>query len=349
MSVLDNIADQAIAKLDHDDAGQPDDTNNPAGNGGQDDDRGGEGTPGAAGKQGAEGGGGAAGNQGDADGDGSGKTEGNGNKPAKTEGGDAEEEGEFTADDALEVEDKSQNQQQPTDQAGIALSPQEQKYIADNIGEPIIIRGVQGEGDNAKPVELKVYTPLEIPKDFKFTSDADMMSAQTGFQSLEQKANSLLGNYRQQQSDAAALDFERRENEGIRADLADLQKAGQFPKFTKRPGDEGFDETPQAKQMAEVIAIMQDRNSTYMKQYQQGRPYKHIGFAEAFELWQAKNPQVQAEKKRDDDQKKEDQERKKAAEDGKSNRGSTGMNIRKPTIRSGTTIRDILARVDAEE
>lgn len=176
-----------------------------------------------------------------------------------------------------------------------------------------------------------------------------MMSAQTGFQSLEQKANSLLGNYRQQQSDAAALDFERRENEGIRADLADLQKAGQFPKFTKRPGDEGFDETPQAKQMAEVIAIMQDRNSTYMKQYQQGRPYKHIGFAEAFELWQAKNPQVQAEKKRDDDQKKEDQERKKAAEDGKSNRGSTGMNIRKPTIRSGTTIRDILARVDAEE
>jgi hypothetical protein len=176
-----------------------------------------------------------------------------------------------------------------------------------------------------------------------------MMAAQTGFMGLEQKANQLLGNFRQNQSQTAAQDFERRENEGIRADVADLQKEGDFPKFTVRPGEAGFDDSPEAKQMAEVLTIMSDRNQTYLKQYEQGRPYKHIGFAEAFEIWQAKSPANQAAKKADDDQAAEDKERKAVAERGPSNRGMNPSNIVKPTVRAGTTTRDILARIDAED
>jgi hypothetical protein len=259
-------------------------------------------------------------------------------------------EGEFTADDALEVEEPAPDKPAaPTDNAGIQLSPQESKYIADNIGEPIVIRGMRGEGENAKEVEIKAYSPADIPADFKFANDQQLIAAQNGFQSLETKANQLLGNFRNNQSQAAAQDFERRENEGIRQDVADLQKEGLFPKFTVRPGEAGFDDSPEAKQMSEVLTIMSDRNATYLKQYEQGRPYKHIGFAEAFELWQAKNPATQAAKKADEDLKVEDEERRATAERGASNRGMNPNNIVKPTVRAGTTTRDILARIDAED
>lgn len=261
------------------------------------------------------------------------------------------EEGKFTADDGLEVEQpKPKEPETPTDAAGIQLSPAEAKHIRDNIGEPIVIRGIRGEGDNAKEVEIKVYSPNDIPADFKFQNDQQRMAAQTGFMGIEQKANKLLGEFRQNQSQTAAQDFERRENEGIRADVADLQKEGRFPKFTVQPGAAGFDDSPEAKQMAEVLTVMTEKNEMYFKQYNQGRPYKHIGFAEAFDIWERKQSTAAATAKKDDEQKKEDEERKeRGAEKGSSNRGMNPGNIVKPTVRSGTTTRDILNRIDADD
>lgn len=258
-------------------------------------------------------------------------------------------EGEFTADDALEVEEP-EAPKAPTDNAGIQLSPQESKYIADNIGEPIVIRGMRGEGENAKEVEIKAYSPQDIPADFKFANDQQLVAAQNGFMQLEQKANQLLGNFRQTQSNTAAQDFERRENEGIRTDVADLQKDGRFPKFTVRPGEAGFDDSPEAKTMAEVLGIMTERNEMYLKQYEQGRPYKHIGFTEAFDIWESKSPDRQAARKSDEDQAAEDKARReKGAERGDSNRGMNSSNIVRPTIKAGTTTRDILNRIDNED
>jgi hypothetical protein len=257
--------------------------------------------------------------------------------------------GEFTADDALEVETPKDNTPQaPTDNAGIILSPAEQKYIADNIGEPIVIQGFRGEGENQQAVEIKAYSPSDIPKDFKFANDQQLAAATSSFQSLEKRAGDLLGQYRNNQSNEAAADFERRENEGIRGDLSELQKEGRFPKFTVQPGADGFEDTAEAQQMAEVLKIMTDTNERYLREYNQGRPYKHIGFAEAFSAWESKNPAKQAERKTNDDQKKEDEERLKKAERGPSNSGMNPSNIVKPTVRSGTTTRDILARIDAE-
>lgn len=266
-------------------------------------------------------------------------------EPAKSEAKDEKKEGEFTADDALEV-DVPETPKAPTDNAGIQLSPAEQKHIADNIGEPIVIRGMRGD----KEVEIKAYSPQDIPTDFKFANDQQIMAAQTGFMQLEQKANTLLGNFRQTQSQTAAQDFEQRENEGIRGDVADLQKDGRFPKFTVRPGETGFDDSPEAKQMAEVLEIMTERNQLYLKQYEQGRPYKHIGFSEAFDMWEAKSPKKAADKKLDDEQAAEDKvRREKGAERSDSNRGMNSSNIVRPTIKAGTTTRDILTRIDNED
>lgn len=257
--------------------------------------------------------------------------------------------GEFTADDGEEVEDTTPAPNNaPTDSAGVVLSPAEQKYIADNIGEAIVIRGTRGEGDNVKEVEIKAYSPLDIPADFKFANDQQLAAATSGFQSLEQKANQILGSFRQNQSQNAARDFETRENEGIRADVADLQKDGRFPKFTVRPGDPSFDDTPEAKQMSEVLTTMTERNELYLQQYNQGRPYKHIGFAEAYDIWEKNSPDKQRAKQADDDQKREDTERKASADRGPANRGMSPSTIVRPTVPAGTSTRDILARIDAD-
>lgn len=252
---------------------------------------------------------------------------------------------EFTADDAIETDESTGVDTPPTDAAGVTLSSAEQKYVVDNIGEPLIIRGVRGTGDDAKEVELKVFDPSQIPRDFTFGSQAELLAAQQGFGRLETKAQQLLGNFRQQQSQTQAQDFDKRENEGIRQDVAELQKEDLFPKFKVQPGQRGFDDDPAAKQMAEVLDIMTKTNTQYMAEYQQGRPYKHIGFKEAFDDYQ----KLSDSKKQDKAQKDEDTERKDIADKVGTNRGMTASKIVKPTVRHGTTTRDILNRIDAED
>ena len=189
---------------------------------------------------------------------------------------------------------------------------------------------------------LKVFDPTQIPRDFQFNSQADLLAAQQGFGRLETKAQQLLGNFRNQQSQTQANDFEVRENEGIRQDVAELQKDGYFPKFKVQPGQKGFDDDPAAKEMASVLDIMTKQNEQYMKEYQQGRPYKHIGFKEAFDTYQKLNDG----KKQDKAQKDEDQERKAIADKVGTGQGYSASKVVKPTVRPGTTMRDILNRID---
>ncbi len=95
---------------------------------------------------------------------------------------------------------------------------------------------------------------------------------------------------------------------------------------------------------------MSERNAAYLAQYNQGRPYKHIGFAEAFDIWERKQGTAKATKKVDDAQDEEDKERReRGAEKGSSNRGMSTSNLVKPTVRPGTTTRDILNRIDNDD
>lgn len=252
------------------------------------------------------------------------------------------DEEEFTADDALEVEEPEATPTAPaTDAAGVQLSAAEQKFVVDNIGDPLVIRGMRGD----KEVELKVFDPGQIPRDFNFHNQADLLVAQNAFARLETKAQTLLGNFRQQQSQTQASDFEKRENEGIRQDVADLQKDGDFPKFKIQPGQRGFDDDPAAKQMAEVLDVMTKRNDQYLQEYQQGRPYKHIGFREAFEQYQ----KTEGTKAKDTAQKDEDTQRKEIADKVGTGRGLSASKVVKPTVRTGTTTRDLLNRIDLGE
>lgn len=268
-----------------------------------------------------------------------------------------EAEQKYTAKDAVEVE-KPDLPPPPETNGSVTLSQAEQKHIADNIGEPIVIHGFTGTGDDRKEVDIKAYSARDIPANFSFANDQQRLAAQNGFQSLENKASELLNGYRREQAAEVQADYDRRENLGIQADVTDLQTDGlvingetyKFPLFSVRPGDRGFDDSPEGKQMGEVLNIMESENKKYADQYQQGRPWKHIGFTEAFRLYLGRNPQVAEDQKKNDDQNKEDEERKRTAENGNTNRGfSATGNIVRPTVKPGTTTKDILARIEAED
>lgn len=355
MNATDSVVDQAIAKLDAEDAGT--DTSKASEDKSDDktkaDDTAAKPTKSDKGSESSHDTAKPAGKSDDKSGKDADKRSGDTAEPAKTDDKDSTDEkdkdGKFTADDALEVDDKPKGEPQtPTDNAGIQLSQDEQKYVAEHIGEPLVLKGYKEVDGKLQATEVKAYSWSDVPKDFKFGSDSEFGAAGDGFRRLEDKAGQILGQFRQNQSDASAQNFEKRENEGIRSDLSELQNEGRFPKFTVQPGAKGFDDTPEAKQVADVLGIMQERNQAYLDQYNQGRPYKHIGFAEAFDIWERQNPQKQAEKQKADDQKKEDAERKQTATTSERMRGTDASNIVKPTVRAGTTTRDILARIDAE-
>lgn len=258
-----------------------------------------------------------------------------------------DEEGEFTADDAPEVEEVEQPKA-PTDANNVQLSPAEQKYLADNIeqiGEPVVFTGKVGD----KEVSYKVYDVNQLPDAFVPDSVVAFNKGVSRINAMNDKAQSMLNDYRANQSQTQARDFEQRENEGIRLDVADLQKEGRFPKFKVAPGTPGFDDDPAAQQMAEVLKVMAERNQLYLEQFNQGRPYRHIGFTEAFDIWERSQPKTAAKSKEDAAQDKEDAERKRKAETPAANQGQNPNNMSKAVIPRGTTVRDILNRLDADD
>jgi hypothetical protein len=253
---------------------------------------------------------------------------------------DTAEEGEFTADDALEEEATETDTQPvtPTDAAGIQLTPAEQKYIADNIeqiGEPVTFTGKVGD----KEVSYKVYDVNQLPRDFQPDSIVGFNQGVDRLRAMNQKAENLLQTYRQEQNQNNAKQYEANENRMIQEDLADLQKAGEFPKFKVKPGTPGFEDDPAAKQMGEVLDLMNERNAKYLEDFQKGRAYRHIGFTEAFELYQAK----QGNKKVNDAQDAEDKARRGNARTVAPTNTPTTPTVPKPLVKMGTTIDQILA------
>jgi hypothetical protein len=124
-----------------------------------------------------------------------------------------EEDGKFTADDALEVDSPAVNQKPsaPTDNAGIQLSPDEQKYLQDNlssIGDPVVFTGKRGE----EAVSYKVYDVNQLPTDFVPDSQVAFTQGIRQIDAMNTKAERLLHDFRQTQSNTGAQDYERRES-----------------------------------------------------------------------------------------------------------------------------------------
>lgn len=243
-----------------------------------------------------------------------------------------------TEEDGYTIDEGEEEVEKPTDtpQEDAALGDlnPEQKYIIDNL-QPITVRGTIGTSEDVK--EYKVYSPEYLPQGFKFVDDREMSAASKSFSMLEQRATQLQSDYRGQETQKAATDFKQREDAADRQDIATLQRAGEIPRFKAERDSADFDKDPGVQLAQEVIDFKEAQNAKYLEEYNAGRPYKHIGFEEAFRIYQRQNPT-----KSNPAQEKEDKERKDIANRTSKTNGTTSKGER-PTaqVHSGMTAMDL--------
>lgn len=203
---------------------------------------------------------------------------------------------EAEQDEATPTNSTDENKTNPS------LTP-EDAYILENL-QPITVRGQVADKD----VEVKVYAPEQLPQGFKFNDDRDREIVGKAFNMLESRAQQLQTDYRSQQTAKSATEFKAAEDAADRSEIGELQRDGVIPKFKAEPNSKDFDSDPAVKLVQEVLDFKEKENERFLKEFNAGKPYKHIGFEEAFFKYQRTNPP-----KVDEEQKKEDAERKEVA------------------------------------
>ena len=259
-------------------------------------------------------------------------------KSADTEG-DAEvsDEGEedegYAIDDGEEddkPEDKKPTETSETTPDKSQLSP-EQQYIIDNI-QPITVKGTVGDD---KVQEFKVYSPEQLPDGFKYLDDKGSATANKAFSMLESKAIELQNDFRSQESTKSAQAFKEAEDTADRADIGKLQRDGELPKFKLEVDDPKFATDPATVQIQEILDFKDKKNAEYLEAANAGRPYKHIGFEEAYLMYKRENPAS------DPAQDKEDAERKALSKRTRNTVGDKSVEDNKPRVHSGMGSMDL--------
>jgi hypothetical protein len=175
------------------------------------------------------------------------------------------------------------------------LTP-EQNYLLDNL-RPITVRGYVGDGELQ---EFQVLAPEQLPVGFKYVDERESSIAIKSFNMLEQRATELQNEFRNQQTAKVANEFKKREDDADRYDIGQLQRSGDLPKFRTSPNDKNFEQDPGVVMVQEILDFKETLNERYMQEYNAGRPYKHIGFEEAFAMWKRQNPSVDPKVGRED-------------------------------------------------
>lgn len=256
----------------------------------------------------------------------------------KEESEQSEESDEKTDDESEETEDSGESEDGYTidgdedadtveekieDKPAGDLNP-EQQYILDNI-QPIVVQGTVGDSDKLQ--EFKVLSPEQLPVGFKFTDDRSREIASKNFSMLESQAQSLQNDFRSKQTVESAKAFREAEDTADRSDIGDMQRDGVIPKFKAAPDSPDFDKDPAVELVQKVLDFKEAENAKYLEAANQGKPYRHLGFEEAYYKYISKNP----EKGRSEAQKKEDQEREKIARrTGKTNTSEANVKNSEP-------------------
>lgn len=248
-----------------------------------------------------------------------------------------EDEG-YTADDGANEEEPKPKEELKIKEPDTTGMNDVSKYIIENL--PLITTRLKDTDGSIKEVQVKSWT--QLPNPVEFASKRDELAFNNAMTSQEITAHNLQNKYQQNKQTDDLKDFERRENEAIREDIATLQRAGDLPKFKVKVDDPEFDNDPGAQEVQKVLEFMNKANENYLKAYNEGKAYRHIDFSTAFALYARANPT------KADDQKKEDQERKEMANKVAGNRGLASTGIKKPTAPQGATVQQILDRIDQE-
>jgi len=210
----------------------------------------------------------------------------------------------------------------------------EQQYILNNIAT----FKVQGYAPGSEKLEsFDVLTIEQLPPGFKYGSENELALAMKKDNFNEQKAIQLQNEFRFQETTKAANEFKVREDNADRQDIGNLQRQGDLPRFKKDPSAKDFDSDPGVALVNDILAFKEEQNKKFLDEYNSGRPYKHIGFEEAYRMFKYQNPD-----KVDTELQAEDTARKNLAKRTTKAKGSlTEAANTRPRTRGGMTSRDL--------
>ena len=246
---------------------------------------------------------------------------------------------EYTADDIVADEEEEVYEEPKVEQpkeAATNLSP-EQAYIFNNLPD------INVQAADGKYYTIKV--PSQLPADFEFANKREEIIFNQNVAAQELNARDLQNQYKTQETQRQGTEFQEKVNASVRSDVAELQREGIFPKFRTPIDSPNFEKDPAAVEMQAVLDLMETRNSGYLEQAQKGQPFRFVGFKEAYDIYTAQ----QARAERQSNVRKEDSARKTIAKKSSNSAGAYEPNIVKPSVRAGTTTRDLLAEIDAME
>lgn len=253
---------------------------------------------------------------------------------ASDDSGDGDDDKGFTAKD---LEQDAEEKPAETPPAAKGLDPETQ-YIADNLPD-ITTRIIQ----DGKVSEVSIKSWTQLPPDVEFATKRDELAFINAITAQENRAKELQSDYRSTQNQNQAQEFEQRENAMIRDDITELQNQNLIPKFKVTPGDNGFESDNGYKAAQEVLEFMNKKNEQFLQNYNKGSAYKHIGFQEAYYMM----PKSQQQDTRNKAQQQEDTNRHQKASNVAGSGSNSNPNIRKATVKQGTSLDDIVNRIES--
>ena len=245
---------------------------------------------------------------------------------------------EYTADDIASDEEEVYEEpkvEQPKE-AATNLSP-EQSFIFNSLPD------INVQAADGKYYTIKV--PSQLPADFEFSNKREEIIFNQNVAAQELNARDLQNQYKSQETQRQGTEFQEKVNASVRSDVAELQREGIFPKFRTPIDSPNFEKDAAAIEMQSVLDLMENKNAGYLEQAQKGQPFRFVGFKEAYDIYTAQ----QARAERQKNVSNEDSARKTIAKKSSNSAGAYEPNLVKPSVRSGTTTRDLLAEIDAME
>ena len=245
---------------------------------------------------------------------------------------------EYTADDIASDEEEVYEEpkvEQPKE-AATNLSP-EQSFIFNSLPD------INVQAADGKYYTIKV--PSQLPADFEFSNKREEIIFNQNVAAQELNARDLQNQFKSQETQRQGTEFQEKVNASVRSDVAELQREGIFPKFRTPIDSPNFEKDAAAIEMQSVLDLMETRNAGYLEQAQKGQPFRFVGFKEAYDIYTAQ----QARAERQKNVSNEDSARKTIAKKSSNSAGAYEPSIVKPSVRPGTTTRDLLAEIDAME
>lgn len=247
------------------------------------------------------------------------------NKDAKSE---KESEDEEDIYDASEVDDPEE-----AELTQLPATPEE--YIAKEL--PLVSTTIMIDG---QPKVVQVKIPSQLPPNVEFASKNEELNFVTAMAEQTSRAERLKDQYYSIQQANQVAEFQRAERLEIKEDIAELQKEGLIPKFTRNMAVE---DDPKAELAREVLKFYEEENGRRLERSnRQGRPFSRITYRDAFTLYNQLHPKAKPVNK---ELEKEDKERKdKAKENAAVNKGqgSDASNGERPKLPQTRNLSDLV-------